>query len=73
MIKLNFKAAYYHYKDWDTLIEQSPVKSTPIEQTPLTKYSNKAVINLCELGEMWVKLGSEKKNYCWIGEKKKAK
>jgi len=50
MIKLNFNAA--HYKDQDTLIEQSPVKSTPIEQTLLTKYSNKAVINLCELGEM---------------------
>ena len=30
--------------------------STPIEHTPLTKYSNKAVINLCELGEMCSKL-----------------
>ena len=35
MIKYNFKAAYYHYKDQDTLIEQSPVKITPIGQTPL--------------------------------------
>ena len=30
MIKHNFKAAYY-YKDQDTLIEQSPVISIPIE------------------------------------------
>ena len=76
MIKHNFKSAYYHYKYRDTLIEQSPVTNTQIEQTLLTKYSNKAVINVCELGEMWAKLGSfeqnieqnidrsEKKN-CW--------
>jgi len=38
------------------------VTSAPIEQTPLTKCSNKAVINLCELGEMWVKLGSFEQN-----------
>ena len=31
MIKYNFKAAYYHYKDRDTLIEQSPMTSPPIE------------------------------------------
>ena len=42
MIEHNFKAAYYHYKDQDTLIEQSSV--TPVQQTRLTKYSNKAVI-----------------------------
>jgi len=34
LIKHNFKAAY---KDRNTLIEQLPVTSTPIEQTPLTK------------------------------------
>jgi len=59
MIKHNFKA---HYKDRDTLIEQSQVTSTPIEQTLLTKYSNKAVINVCEIGNMWAKLGSSKQN-----------
>ena len=34
---VNFKAAYYHIiiKDPDTLVEQSPVTSIPIEQTPL--------------------------------------
>ena len=32
MTKHNFKTAYYHYEDRDTLIEQSPVTSTPIEQ-----------------------------------------
>jgi len=52
MIKHNFKAAYYHYKDQDTLIEQSLGTSTPIGQTPLTKYPKKAVINACELGKM---------------------
>ena len=36
--------------------------STPIEQTLLTKYSNKAVINVCELGEMCAKLGSFEQN-----------
>jgi len=45
-IKHNFKAAYYHYKD---RIEQSPLISNSIEQTPLTKYSNKAVTNVCGL------------------------
>ena len=52
MIKHNFKAAYYHCKDQYTLIEQSPVTSTAMEQTPLTKYPNKAVINACEVGKM---------------------
>ena len=61
-IKHTFKAAYYHYKDWDTLIEQSPVTNTPIGQTPLTKYSKKAVTNVCELGKMWAKLGSFEQN-----------
>ena len=68
MIKHNFKAAYYHYKDQDTLIEQSPMTNTPIEQIALTKYSNKALINVCEFGKLWAKLGSfeqnNKKN-CW--------
>ena len=66
-IKHDFKAAYYH-KDRDTLIEQSPVTSTPIEHTPLTKCFNKAVINICELGKMWAKLGSLEQNR---SEKKK--
>ena len=52
MIKHNFKAAYYHYKDRDTLIEQSLVTSAPMDQTPLTKYSNKTVTNVCGLGKM---------------------
>jgi len=75
MIKYNFKAAYYHYKDRDTLIEKS---NTPIEQTLLTKYSNKAVTNVCGLGKMWAKLGKQnvsenKKNYWKKLSGKKAK
>ena len=34
-IKHNFKAAYYHYKDRVTLIEQSPVTNSPIRQTQI--------------------------------------
>jgi len=56
MIKHNFKA---DYQDWDAVIEQSPVTSALIEHTPLTKYSNKAVINLRELVEMWDLLSIE--------------
>ena len=53
MIKCNFKAAYYqiYHKDWDTLIEQSPVTSIPIGHTPLTKFVN-----------LWAKLGCFEQN-----------
>ena len=37
MIEHNFKAAYYHYKDQDTLIEQSSVTSNPIRANTVDK------------------------------------
>ena len=33
--------------------EQSPVTSIPIEQTRLTKHSNKTVTDVCELEQNW--------------------
>ena len=66
MSKHNFKAPYYHYKDQDTLIEQSPMTGTLIGQTPLTKYSKKAVTNICELGKCEQNWGLSSK----IGHKK---
>ena len=65
-IKQNFKAAYYHYKDQNDLIEQSPVTSTPIKQTLLTKYSNKGVTSLENVGSF--KQNTEKnrsEKNCW--------
>ena len=43
----------------------------PIEQIPLTKYSNKAVTDFLELGKMWAKLRSFEQNIEQIGQKKR--
>jgi len=48
MIKHNFKAVYYHYKDRDTLIEQSPVTSTQIESTLIKQSQMFVGLEKCE-------------------------